>query len=116
MNSSMVFESKKEIVLTSYEVKYVDRREKEPRKVCEDSIVMDNEQIDALNYLGLRDIGYIYNLYQVNGYIVKSVRNTGTIKAFVDLKSIWNRSREQPQGDSFMEFLEKLGSMSNQDD
>ena len=88
---------KKTINLTAYEVEYIDQRQKKPRTVQRETVVLDGGRISALNRLDMRPTGYIIQQFERSGYAVTKIRKGETIAAPVDLAELWGRTMAEIQ-------------------
>ena len=91
----MTFE--KTIIMTAYEVEYIDQRHPKPRTVHRETVVLDGGKLSALERLGLRPAGYLTQQFERNGYTVATIRRGETINAHVDLSELWALTRNEIQ-------------------
>lgn len=84
----------KQINLTDYTVFYVDLRDPKPRRILEDTVILDGGRISALRRLGQTDTGWIVAQYEKRGLAVESIVKGKPVTAEVDLVELWCRAKE----------------------
>lgn len=88
----------KTIILTAFEVEYIDKRQPKPRIVLWQTVILDGGRLSALERLGLRPAVYISQQFERSGYAVASIRKGETITAQVDLDDLWTKATLQALG------------------
>lgn len=87
-----------ELILTGYNVEYVDLREPKPRQHRTATAVYTSDTVKAVNTLGGNMTEYITEHFNKGGYYVISIERQPKATATVDLKKLYQGAREGGNG------------------
>ena len=83
----------KRLVLTGYQVQYVDLREQKPRQIHEETYIVDKDWLDAAALLGRNVIDAIRERYESIGYRAFSIEKIhGKQVVSLNLQQLWSEA------------------------
>lgn len=85
----------KQIILTGYQVRYVDLRQPKPRTVLEKVQVLDREAVDALNLMGINPADFVEQKFTRGGFHVLTVERLPKRRPSLDLLQLWNATMQE---------------------